>query len=169
MIPGSIATSVIREIEGLDTDLPLWDVKTMKGHLDIALFVPRTAGVTIGIFGLLALALAVAGVFGVLAYSVSQGTREFAVRMAMGARESEILKLVMGKGLKTTLLGIIAGLLLASAMGGILSKYLYGVNPVDSLTFMSVPLVLMLAALAACYFPARRAARIDPNSALRHE
>jgi predicted permease len=167
--PKAAAKSVSREVEALDADLPLWDMKTMDEHLGVALFVPRTAGLTIGIFGLLALALAVAGVFGVLAYSVSQGTREFGVRMAMGARPTEILKLIMGKGFKTTLLGIVLGLFLASAIGSVLTGYLYDVSPLDSLTFVGVPLVLMLTALLACYIPARRAARVDPNAALRHE
>ena len=134
--PKAVAKSVSREVEALDADLPLWDMKTMDEHLGVALFVPRTAGVTLGVFGLLALALAVAGVFGVLAYSVSQGTREFGVRMAMGARPSEILNLVMRKGFKTTLAGIALGLLLASAVGGILTGYLYDVSPVDSVTFV---------------------------------
>jgi predicted permease len=167
--PRGVAKSVSREVEALDADLPVWDMKTMDEHLGLALFVPRTAGVTLGIFGLLALALAVAGVFGVLAYSVSQGTREFGVRMAMGARPSEILKLVMRKGFKTTLAGIVLGLLLASAVGGVLTGYLYDVSAVDSVTFVGVPLVLLLTALVACYVPARRAARVDPNAALRHE
>jgi predicted permease len=167
--PAGVAASVLGEIELLDADLPVWDVKTMNEHLGVALFVPNTTGAIIGVFGLLALALAVTGIFGVLAYMVSQGTREFGIRMALGARESEIVKLVLSKGFKTALFGVGIGLVLASAVTRIFSGFLYGVHPFDTLTFVGVPLLLLVTALVACYVPARRAAGVDPNVVLRYE
>jgi predicted permease len=167
--PAGVAPAVLRQIELLDSDLPVWAVKTMNEHLGVALFVPNTTGAVIGVFGLLALVLAVTGIFGVVAYTVSQGTRELGIRMALGARESEILKLVLSKGFKTALYGIGIGLVLASAVTHIFSGFLYGVHPLDTLTFVGVSALLFFATLVACYVPARKAAGVDPNLVLRYE
>ena len=111
----------------------------------------------------------VTGLFGVMAFTVSQGTRELGIRMALGARESEILKLVLSKGFKTALFGVGIGLVLASMVTRVFSGFLYGVHALDMLTFAVVPLLLFFTTLVACYVPARKATGIDPNLVLRYE
>jgi putative ABC transport system permease protein len=118
---------------------------------------------------LLALVLAAVGVHGVVAYSVSHGTHEFGVRMALGARSVEILVMVLEEGMRTVLIGVGIGLALAMAVTRTLTSLLYGVSPLDWMTFVVISVVLAIVALAACYIPARRAANVEPSQALRCE
>jgi ABC-type antimicrobial peptide transport system permease subunit len=167
--PRLVAGTVLREMRSIDPDMAVWGLKTMNEHLHGSTFATRMATSLIGVFGMLALVLAAVGVHGVVAYSVSHGTHEFGVRMALGARSVEILGMVLKEGLRTVLIGVGIGLALAMAATRILTSLLYGVSPLDSVTFAVVSMVLAIVALAACYLPARRAANVEPSQALRCE
>ncbi|MGH9765048.1 MAG: FtsX-like permease family protein, partial [Blastocatellia bacterium] len=125
--------------------------------------------ILIGFFGITALLLATAGVFGVMAYSVSRRTREIGVRVALGASSGEVLKMILGQGLSTILVGVVIGIAGSLALTRTVSSLLFGVNATDPLTFVGVTLLLIGAALLASYIPARRATKVDPNVALRYE
>jgi len=167
--PQSVATAMREQIRTLDANLPVADVKTLRDQLDLSLFPSRVAAWTLGGFGVLALLLAAIGVYGVVSYSVAQRTREIGVRMAMGAREKDVLRLVLGEGLFVIAVGLALGLLLAAAATRVIAGLLYGVEATDPLTFAGVPLLLGFVALVASYIPARRATKVDPLVALRYE
>jgi predicted permease len=130
---------------------------------------PRTASAFFGVFGALGLLLAAVGLSGVLAYAVARRTKEIGVRMALGADRAAVVRMIIGEGLALTLAGVVIGLLLALALTRALSSYLFGVSSADPLTYLATTLILMVVALLACYFPARRAAGVDPMTALRQE
>ena len=123
----------------------------------------------LGIFAALALVLAAVGIYGVMSYSIAQRTREFGIRMALGAQRSDVLKLAVGQGLKLVLIGVVMGLVGAFILTRMMASLLYGVTATDSLTFVSVSSVLIAAGLLASYLPARRATKVDPMIALRCE
>ncbi len=129
----------------------------------------RMGATLLGIFGLLALALAAVGLYGVIAYSVSRRTHEIGIRMALGARATEVMKLVVQQGMALAVIGVMVGLLLAVAMSRVLATFLYGVSAVDILAFSAAAFLLLAVAFLANYLPARRAARVDPMEALRYE
>lgn len=167
--PQSVAPAVREQIRALDANLPVADVKTLRDQLDLSLFPSRVAAWTLGGFGVLALLLAGIGIYGVVSYSVAQRTREIGVRMALGAKERDVLGLVLGEGLFVIAVGIFLGLLLAFAATRVIAGFLYGVAATDPLTFAGVPLLLGLVALVASYVPAHRATKVDPLVALRAE
>jgi predicted permease len=167
--PQSVAAAVREQIRALDANLPVADVKTLRDQLDLSLFPSRVAAWTLGGFGVLALLLAAIGIYGVVSYSVAQRTREIGVRMALGAKEKDVLRLVLGEGLFVVAVGLALGLLLAFAATRVIVGFLYGVGATDPLTFASVPLLLGFIALIASYIPARRATKVDPLVALRYE
>ena len=117
----------------------------------------------------IAVMLAASGIYGLLAYSVTQRSRELGIRMALGAQRSQVLALVIAQGMKLVLAGVAAGLLVALALARVIQSLLFGVRPTDPLTFAGVSLLLVVVALLACWMPARRAARLDPMAALRNE
>jgi len=134
-----------------------------------ALAVERTAATLLGAAGLIALALAVSGVYGIMAYSVARRTREIGIRMALGAQERAVLVMTLREGMTLALSGIVTGLAITWALSRLIAGYLHGISPTDLLSYAAVALILTLAAALACYVPSRRAARIDPATALRRE
>jgi predicted permease len=160
-------SAVRNEIAVLDKSLPLFDVKTMRQHLALALLPARLAGSVLGIFGLVALILAASGIYGVMAYSVAQRTREVGIRMALGARSVDVLSMIVRQGMKLVGIGLGIGLTGAIALTHLMASLLYGISPTDPLTFVAISLLLSAVALLACYLPARRATKVDPSVALR--
>jgi predicted permease len=164
------ALAAIRNLtQELDSRLALTGATTLEQHLSLALFPMRTSGLLLGVLGVVALALAISGLFGVIAYSVSQRTRELGIRLALGAQRRDVLRLVLRQGLKLAGLGIVIGLAGAIAVMRLLSSLLFGIGPLDPMTFLAVPSLLLAVAWFACWLPARRAARVDPMVALRSE
>jgi predicted permease len=167
--PRAITPVVREQIRALEPNLPIADVKTFRDQLELSLFPSRIAAWTLGGFGLLALLLAAIGIYGVVSYAAAQRTREIGVRMALGAKQRDVLGLVLWDGAIATGVGLAVGLLLAAAATRVLAGFLYGVGATDPLTFIGVPLVLGLVAFVASYIPARRATKLDPLVALRYE
>jgi predicted permease len=167
--PETMINSIRREVQQLDATLPVYNVETMVEHMNLPLFPAKVAATLLGGFGLLALILAAIGLFGVMSYAVSQRTREFGIRMALGADSATILRLIISQGLTLTIIGLLIGLALAFTGTRLLSSLLYGVSATDPLTFGMIALLLGLVAFLACLIPARRAAKVDPIVALRYE
>lgn len=164
-----IVPSVRAAVGEIDKTVPVFNVRTMddlfadsgsERRFDMALLLS---------FAGLALVLSAIGVYGVIAYSVAQRTREIAIRMAVGAQRSDVLRMVLTQGAKLAFIGVVAGTIAALTLSKLMASLLYEVNPRDLLTFSTVPLILVLVILLACYIPARRAASVEPNSALRYE
>ena len=167
--PMDLVEAVKGRLKGLDKDLPLDNVRTMEHVADASLGEPRLRTWLLGLFAVLALALASAGLYGLLAYAVARRTQEIGIRLAMGAERGDVLKLVMGQGLALTAIGIGLGLTLALGLARFLESLLYGVGAADPLTYSVVAGLLAGVAAAASYLPARRAASIEPAIALRRE
>ena len=167
--PSAFIPVLRSEITALDPTLPLSNVRSMENHLGIALLPARLSGAVLGIFGILGLVLAAVGIYGVMAYSVSQRTREIGIRMAIGAAAGDVLRLVMRQGMALVLAGTAIGLAGAVAASRLIRGILYGSGANDPLTFVAVPLVLMGVAMLAIWIPARRASAMDPLLALRQE
>jgi predicted permease len=165
--PATLAGPVTRELRSLDPDLPISHVRTMSSRIEESLVRRRFSMVLLGLFAGLAFVLATIGIYGVMAYLVSQGTRELGIRIALGATPRAILGLVLRQGLLIGSAGIGAGLAAAGLLTRLMRSLLFGIEPVDPLTFAVTSGVIGLTALAACYFPARRAAMIDPVTAMR--
>lgn len=166
---GAALQAVQNVVASLDPNLLIFDVKTLDEHIGIALFLPRMAATLLSLFGLLALLLAAIGLYGVMSYSVSQRTREIGIRLSLGAQAGDVLKLVLRQGLLLSLIGVVTGLVAALAVTRFIAHLLYGVSATDPVTFALIALLLAGVALAACYFPARRATKVDPLIALRTE
>ncbi len=160
----------VREVlEKLDPGLPVSEARTLEEHMRLSQYPARIACLTVSSFGSLALTLAVVGVYGVMSYAVRQRTREFGVRMALGAPPREIQRLVLRRGLKILLAGLFAGIALALATTRLLSSLLFGVSAVDPVVYVGVSLVLTVVVGAACFFPARLASKSDPAESFRCE
>jgi len=167
--PEKMFQPVRAEVAALDPEIPMFDAKTLEEHVGISLFLQRMAATLLSIFGLLALSLAAIGLYGVMAYSVSQRTREMGIRISVGAKQGDVLKLILGQGLTLAVIGIVGGLITALAVTRLSAHLLYGVSATDPGTFTGIALLLLGVALMASYFPARRATKIDPMIALRVE
>ena len=157
------------EIAALDPQLPISSAKTMVDHLNFPMLPARLAAILLGSFGLLALVLAAIGLYGVMSYTVSKRTREIGIRMALGAESRDVMSMVLRQGMALAAAGVAIGLLAAFALTRALTSLLYGVSATDAATFTVVALLLTGVALVACFVPARRATRVDPMVALRHE
>jgi putative ABC transport system permease protein len=167
--PYTVLQSVRRELDALDRDLPLSRVMTLAERLDRSLGPQRTAAMLVGIYGLLALALATVGLYGSMAYAVSRRTREMGVRMALGARAGEVRRHVLAQALRVASVGTAIGLAAAIPATRLFRSQLFGVSPLDPVTLVSVVIILAAASVAAAYVPARRATRVDPVIALRSD
>lgn len=167
--PEAYAPAVERSVQELNADLPVYDVTTVKSSMRLGSIFERLAGTFAGAFGLLALVLAAVGIYGVIAYTTRQRTHEIAIRVAMGAQRGNVFRLVLGQGLLLTLAGLGLGITASVALTRYLRSVLFGITATDTTTYVAVALLLCLVSLFACYIPARRATKIDPMEALRHE
>src|SRR6266852_5486566 len=167
--PEKMFQPVRAEVAALDPKIPIFGVKTFEEHIGISFFLQRMAATLLSIFGLLALSLAAIGLYGVMAYSVSQRTRELGIRVSVGAERRDIFKLILGQGLAISVVGLLAGLVAALAVTRLTARLLYGISATDPVTFIVIALLLLCVTLLACYFPARRATKVDPMIALRVE
>ena len=170
--PSPMVAEVRNAIRSIDPALPVYDARTLNEHMQVAVFAQRMAANLLGAMGVLALLLAAIGLYGVMAYAVSQRTQELGIRLALGASPSSLLSMIVGQGMKLTLLGLGIGLALAlAAFGsiGAVRTLLPGISPLDPVTFVSVPVVLASIALLASWIPGRRAGKVDPLVALRVE
>jgi putative ABC transport system permease protein len=153
----------------VDPTEPLTEIETMNQVVSGSLKDWRFHATMLGIFGALALFIAAIGVYGVISYSIAQRTHEIGIRVALGAQRVDVLRLVISQGARLALAGIAVGVLAAIGLTRLMASLLYGVAPTDPLTFVGVAILLAIVALLACYIPARRAMRVDPMTALRHE
>ena len=167
--PEQLIPRLAQEIRALDKALPVFEAKTMTRHLSLALLPARLAGTLLGMFGLVALILAAVGIYGTVAYIVARRTREIGIRMALGADRRQVLRLVVGRGMRLALAGTAVGLVAAFGLTRFISSLLYGVSATDPITFGGITLLLSGVAFLASYLPARRAASVDPIAALRYE
>ncbi|HEY3927661.1 MAG TPA: FtsX-like permease family protein [Candidatus Koribacter sp.] len=165
----AIVPSVRAAVGEIDKSVPVFNVNTMTELASDTGAVRRFDMALLLSFAGLALVLSAIGVYGVIAYSVAQRTREIAIRMAVGAKRTDVLRLVLTQGAKLACIGVIAGTVGALFLSKVMESLLYEVNPRDALTFVTVPVVLVVVILLACFVPAQRAASIEPNTALRYE
>jgi hypothetical protein len=164
--PLSVTGAIRSEVRSMDPSLPIANVRTMNDVVDAALATPRLTGSLLGVFAAIALLLAAVGVYGVLAYLVSQRTHEIGIRLAVGADRTQVLRMVLRQGLSLALVGVVVGLLVGFALTRVMQSLLYEVSATDPITFAVVAIAVLLVALAASFLPARRATRVSPTIAL---
>jgi putative ABC transport system permease protein len=167
--PRALAGQVRQQMNEIDPSLPLADVRLMEDVLSRAQARPRFLTLLLTLFSVVALAIATVGIYGVVSYSVARRTKEFGLRMVLGAQTGDVLGLVMKQGAGMIAIGVACGLVLALFFTRLMASLLFGVTPTDLATFASVTAVLFGVALAACYIPARRATKVDPIQTLRYE
>jgi predicted permease len=167
--PSALSLSIKKELRGIDPDLPMYSVRTMSERVAESLARRRFSMLLLGLFAGAALALATIGIYGVMSFLVNQGTREIGIRMALGATQREILKLVVFKGMALAISGVAIGLAAALIFTRLMSSMLFGITAADPATFAAISLLLTLVALLATYIPAKRAARVEPVLCLRSE
>jgi putative ABC transport system permease protein len=167
--PLELAAGVRREVQSIDPNLPLFRMRTLESQVEESLGQERLVTTLASLFGVLALLLACAGLYGVLSYSVSRRTQEIGIRMALGARRGDVLRLFVGNGMMLVVLGLVIGLGVAFAVTRWIASLLFDVSATDFTTFAIVTVGLALVALVACFVPARRATKVDPLVALRYD
>ncbi len=167
--PLAMAQSVREQIAALDPNMAVFNVETMQGHVDKSLLLPRISALLLGIFGVVGLTLAAIGLYGVMSYSVRCRTREIGIRMALGAKPREVLRMILRQGLTLSAIGLAIGLAIALVVGRFAASVLYGTSGSDLLTFVVVSAVLLATAAVAIMIPALRAAHVEPTVALRYE
>jgi len=167
--PAGLATAARAAVRGIDPDMPVFKLMTMQQVIDDTLVGRRFTVLLLGIFAAVALVLAAVGLYGVIAYAVSQRTHEIGIRMALGARVEDVVRMVVRQGLRLAAIGLVVGAVAALVTTRFLASQLYGVGAADPMTFVAIPAILALVALVASWLPARRAAHVDPMIALRGE
>jgi ABC-type antimicrobial peptide transport system permease subunit len=163
----ALEPQIRHEIQSIDPGLPVFGVASMNDVLDRSLASRRFSADLVGGFAALAVLLASIGIYGLLAYMVGQRSREIGIRMALGARREDILRMFLRKGVALAGVGVVTGLVFSASSASVMARLLYGVRPHDGVVFLVVPLLLFAVAVLASYLPARRAARVDPLSAFR--
>ena len=159
--------SIRREVLAVDAEQPIYDVSAMVDVVSRSVFLPRISMLLLGAFAVSALLLAVVGIYGVVSYTVTQRTRELGVRMALGAQPGDVVRMVLREGLAMVAVGLAVGALATLFLARLLGTLLFGVSPLDPVTLLAAAVMLPLVALAACWLPARRAAKASPMAALR--
>ncbi|MEE8362201.1 MAG: ABC transporter permease, partial [Gemmatimonadales bacterium] len=167
--PLALSSAVWREVQAMDSDVPLRDINTAEGYVQESMASTTVVSALLAVFSGLALVMSAIGIFGVMSMSVVQRLRDIGIRMALGAKGSDVVRMVAGQGLVITLIGIGVGLAAALALTRLMTSMLYQVDPIDPLTFSAVSAFLIVVALAAAYLPARRATRVDPVIVLKEE
>jgi putative ABC transport system permease protein len=167
--PRGLAGAIQHEVQSLDRDIPVYRIKTLEQYLGVAVAQPKFNALLLGLFAGLALLLTAIGLYGVMAYSVIQRAQEIGIRVALGARSVDVLRMVLRQGLKLTAAGLAIGLAAACALTRYMQSLLFGVKAADPLTFIGIALLLIAVAIVACWIPARRATKVDPMVALRSE
>jgi putative ABC transport system permease protein len=167
--PTAMNATIRAQLGSLDPALPVFGFRTLPEHIGRSLYVERMQSVLLSLFGLLALALTAVGLYGVMSYTITQRTREIGIRMALGAQRDAVLRLVIGQGMRLTLMGMVIGAGAAAASARLIESRLYNVKTADPITFAVTVLLLIAGALLACWVPARRATKVDPLVALRSE
>jgi ABC-type antimicrobial peptide transport system permease subunit len=166
---GPLGAQVVRLVRALEPNLPVHRVRTLDQVRDDALAEQRSGSAVIGIMGLLALGLATVGLYAVIVFAVRQRTREIGIRMALGARQDDVVRMFVGRGLQLTLIGLLIGLAISVAATQAVRSMLFGVTPTDPVAFVGVTAVFVGVAILACWLPARRAALVDPVTTMRTE
>jgi putative ABC transport system permease protein len=167
--PHALIAAVRNEVRALDAELPVFAIKTFEEYLYESVAQPRFTTLLLSLFGVVALLLTAIGLYGVLAYGVTQRTREIGVRLALGAQPRDVIKLVLKRGLALTLLGVGLGASASLLLTRLLKDFLFEVSATDPLTFVTIAVMLLSVALFACLIPARRATKVNPLVALRYE
>jgi putative ABC transport system permease protein len=167
--PASLVEPLRREVQAVDPDLPVFGARTMEEVVARSFAQRRFQLQTIGAFAAIALLLAALGIYGVTAFWVTQQTQEIGIRLALGARGGDVIRMVMGQGLRLTLWGVLAGFAGSLPLSRVLRSLLFGTSFFDPLTFLAIAALLVATSLVACYLPARRATRVDPMHAPRTE
>jgi putative ABC transport system permease protein len=167
--PKLLIETMRRAFAAVDANMPFFDPRTLAGHIQGATLVQTLGASMLTGFGILALLLATIGLYGVLAFTVSQGTQEFAIRMAVGATPAQVLKMVFKQGLLLTMAGVLIGMGLASGLARLLSSQLLAVTATDPLSYAGAAALCVCVSVIACIVPARRATKVDPLAALRTE
>ena len=164
-----MTAAVRRQVQALDPNQPVYNVSTMEQTLDQSLVTERLSMTLLAFLASLALILAAVGIYGVMSYTVTQRSHEIGIRMAIGAQPRDVFKMVIGRGMMLALIGVAFGLVGAFGLTRLMATMLYGVEPTDPATFVSIGVLLTGVALVACYVPGRRATKVDPLVALRYE
>jgi len=164
-----MAAPIRQQVLAIDKDQPVFDVRTMREVRAISVTLYTFGFAMMAIFATVAVVLAAIGIYGVMAFAVTQRTQEIGIRMALGAQAEDVLKVVVKTGMSLALIGLVAGLAGAFAITRLMASLLFGVSPTDVVTFALVTIGLLLVALLACFIPARRATKVDPLVALRYE
>ena len=167
--PSRLAPALRKQVSAVDKDQPVYNINTMENVFSQALTEPTLIASLLATFAGVALILATVGIYSVVSYSVAQRTHEIGIRMAVGAQHRHVLSMVLGQGLKLVLVGVAVGVTTALGITRVLSNLLFGVTATDPAIFFAVPLVLIVVAVFASYFPARKAVQVDPILALRNE